>query len=348
MLFAYVQPADGWEFGAFESGDLFVYDVCDYSTIDPLLGSIRDCYVLELSVIDRVASSFGPVWIIHVIMAADDYDIYDIILVDDAFNIYPFDSRYASESLSSTIFWINHYARITYFDSVIGELIDTKSPFFEQSEIIVNDFTSFDNYVIYDVSFDGDRVSGNMQIRNDVYLPVGASIFSVREFGDSQLFTFELISITDSSWGVTNYSDGFVPDANDYANFEQRDSNYFINDTTHFDDITDSRDGAGLTLSSLLPHDGGSDPSNIVQNMSNHELSEINITSHIFQNMSETISDEPDSISEQKDDLQLGVVVESVPENVSPTIMPSDPGGILDDMVTFFDGLLETLREFFP
>ena len=55
-----------------------------------------------------------------------------------------------------------------------------------------------------------------------------------------------------------------------------------------------------------------------------------------------------DEYTIQKDNLQLGVVVESVPaENVSPTIMPSDPGGILDDMVTFFDGLLETLREFF-
>ena len=199
-----VLPVCGWEFGTVNSGDMFVYDVCDYRTIDATLGKVRDCYELEMRIIDRAQSSLGPVWIYQITMSSLDFTINDIILIDDGFNIRPFDSRYVSESISHTIFWMNHHARIISFDPILGESVPSTSLLFDDYGIVVSDFASFDDFTEYQITFTGDKLSGILWIRDggddDVSLPTRASFFTEKASRDVLLFTFELKSITDSTW----------------------------------------------------------------------------------------------------------------------------------------------------
>ena len=196
-----VMPVYGWEFGAVNSGDMFVYDVCDYNAIDVTSGKVRDCYTLEMSMIGRVQSSLGPVWISQVTMSNPDFTINDIILIDDGFNIRPFDSRYVSDSLSNTVFWMNHHARIVSLDPTLGMYVPSTSILFDEYGIVVNDFVSSDDFTEYRIAFTGEQISGILWIRDDVSLPTKASFFTVKTSGDVLLFTFELKSITDSTWG---------------------------------------------------------------------------------------------------------------------------------------------------
>lgn len=220
ILLLFVLPmctsAYAWEFGIFDSGEIFVYDICDYTTMDHGIGTARGCYILEMQIIEPAESSFGPVWIAHVSMSTEDYTINDIILIDDSFNVYSFHDSYISASLSNTLFWMNNHAGITYLDLSLGDSIPATPGFFEEHDVLISDFNAFDDFTEYEVSFSGDYISGEIWVRDDATFPDRASIFSVGYIEDKQLFTIQLVSTVNPSYTATDSTNNYVCDCSDY------------------------------------------------------------------------------------------------------------------------------------
>lgn len=209
-----------WEFGSFQPGDLFVYDVCDDTTKDEYIGTFRPCYSLELLIVDRARTGFGPAWIVQADMTSseedDSWTASDVVLIDDSFNIHGYSERYVSSSLASTIFWINHDAKIRSFDPQLGGTVPHTSPYFDDSGVIVQDRITHDDYTEYMLDFSGDRMHGTLKIHDDVPLPSMASVFVTGKAennsydDDARMFWFELVSMTarSSSWG--GYGDDII------------------------------------------------------------------------------------------------------------------------------------------
>ncbi|MCE9651723.1 MAG: hypothetical protein K8Q89_01475 [Nitrosarchaeum sp.] len=186
--------AFGWEFGEFQKGDVFVYNVCDYITVDRTTKTQTKCYDLTINIIEQVNVSFGTAWIAQVSIINDETSWNDVILIDDGFNIYSFENKYVSSSLSNTVFWLTHDAHIQSIDTVIGNTMSSTLPAFGKTDIMVGDFESFDDYTTYDLVFSGNNISGVVVIRDDTYLPSKASVFAEKRTGKIPLFSFELKS----------------------------------------------------------------------------------------------------------------------------------------------------------
>jgi len=186
--------AFGWEFGEFQKGDVFVYNVCDYITVDRTTKTQTKCYALTINIIEQVNVSFGTAWIAQVSIINDETSWNDVILIDDGFNIYSFENKYVSSSLSNTVFWLTHDAHIQSIDTVIGNTVSSTLPAFGKTDIMVGDFESFDDYTAYDLVFSGNNISGVVVIRDDTYLPSKASVFAEKRTGKIPLFSFELKS----------------------------------------------------------------------------------------------------------------------------------------------------------
>ena len=112
-----VSDVYAWDFGYFSAEDYFLYDVCDYITLDSYTAVSSKCYELEMTVLHSVLMDSGNVWIIHVTFDGKN----DIILVDDSFKIKSIYHKYISTSLHNTVFWLYHHAKIYLFEPVIGK-----------------------------------------------------------------------------------------------------------------------------------------------------------------------------------------------------------------------------------
>ncbi len=281
----FVPNVHGWEFGGFVPGDVYVYDICDYRTINRDISRLHLCYTLQLLILDTGISGSNTVWIAQTIitnsssigsdisldytqshiqndvldhmmdnMPGDIGDIGDmmgdIILIDDTtYDVRSLSSRYVADTLSNTLFWIYHDARISSLDPRLGDDIPANHLY---SPVIIDEYTEFD-IAEFRVSFDGELISGHLQFQDDIGLPVSGVMYIPQTIQDRQLFTFDLVSLTrgiDISDSIPIFDDTSVIDSIFDGTFNDLDDN---NDIT--DDITDTTNEIGTDIVSLISND---------------------------------------------------------------------------------------------
>jgi len=242
-----------WNFGDFVYGDTMIYDVCDYTTLDPYTAVSSKCYELSLVVLDKVDMDNGYLWLVHVTFDGKK----DILLIDESFKVKSIYHKYIATSLSNTIFWMNNHIGIKSFDYTIGSIASTIPSRYHNVDVIVSDFIEYDNYTEYMLSwFVTDE--NQILVRDDVPLPVEAVVFSEIHAGHDipYAFTFNLVDFRPNLHGVTLPFDVTASDVIPYdtpydvmtditpldviANYTSNIPYTTHNNTRHFDDILEN------------------------------------------------------------------------------------------------------------
>ena len=199
------QNAIAWEFGEFVPGDVYVYDICDYYTINRDTARLQLCYTMELAILAKGTSGSNDVSIAQssitnssaVGSLTSDYSIpdmqNDLVLIDDTtYEIRSVSSRYAADTIHNTLFWIYHKAYVSSIDAELGDEISVNKLY---APAIIDQHTEFFDGSEFRVSFNGDLVSGYLQFQDDIGLPVSGEMYIPQITRDKELFTFDLVSL---------------------------------------------------------------------------------------------------------------------------------------------------------
>jgi len=252
-----------WSFGDFTYGETLVYDICDYMTLDPYTAVSSKCYTIHMTFLDNVETDSSYVWLIHVTFDGKK----DIILVDESFKIKSIYHKYIATSLDNTLFWMSNHGKIQSFDHTIGDIAGTIPSRYSDVDIIISDFVKSNNYTKYLLSW---FISNENQlwIRDDISLPVEATVFSESHMGNDTpyAFTFSLVesnkpnTYAESSFDVRGYNMNNVtsPDviANHTVSYGITDHTLNITDipyAKHFDDIPEDASNDIIIKDPIIP-----------------------------------------------------------------------------------------------
>ena len=236
--------ADAWLFGTIQKGDIFVYDICDHISIDRNTMSSSNCHTITITVLDRVISSHGDVFLLNTIINNSNSITYDILELDaNSLNIYGnTGSNYHAQTLKHTVFWLHETARIKHIDlqisqDVIGEHVSG----------VITEYK--DN--IAKIDLQGSLHKGTVHINKNIGLPIYGDIQSANTRTERDLFTFELISqkIRDTEIPFNEPPIDILPPINDLppgdftfgipgeminGTFYSYESNFFIDNPNEF------------------------------------------------------------------------------------------------------------------
>ena len=199
------QNADAWEFGGFLPGDVYVYDICDYYTINRDTARLQLCYTMELSILVKGISGSSDVYIAQTSITnssaigsiTSSYNIQnmqnDLVLIDDnTYEIRSISSRYAADTIHNTLFWIYHKAYVSSINSELGDEISVNKLYMPA---IVDQRTELFDGSEFRVSFNNNLVSGYLLFQDDIGLPVSGEMYIPQITRDKELFTFDLVSL---------------------------------------------------------------------------------------------------------------------------------------------------------
>jgi len=317
-----------WSFGDFMDGDTFVYDICDYTTLDPYTAVSSKCYTIHMTFLNNVETDSSHIWLIHVTFDGKK----DIILVDESFKIKSIYHKYIATSLDNTLFWMSNHGKIKSFDYTIGDIAGTIPSRYSDVDVIVSDFVKSNNYTKYLLSW---FISNENQlwIRDDIPLPVEAVVFSESHIGNDTpyAFTFSLVesnkpnTYAESSFDVRGYNVNNVTSTDVIANHTIPDviANHTIPDVmdNHTLNITDTTYAKHFDIS---------------ENISDEIIVKDPITS-TSPKQNVLINDEP--TVPESEIIPNDIHIQSVSKNKSEP-SKQKPGNFMDEFFSFLSSLL--------
>ena len=173
-----------WEFGMFNAGQIYEYEICDYYTLNRNKMTTDLCYDLKLSILNEVSIDSSDVWIVLSEITSDEFNSSDVLNIrKNVYDIKGESNQYNEKSLHNTLFWLPNNVNIKELPSNLGSIV--------KGELIQGIITERVGNT-FKVEFDGSIYKGYLFFTDDLPLPVSGTIKNVRTLQELTLFTIKL------------------------------------------------------------------------------------------------------------------------------------------------------------